>query len=136
MAAEFGKLDFSTSFVPTSAFPLDGRTFFESLSAAQAAAATADEVGSKNSKYYFGQKLLVTENGVDTWYVITRAKTLVAEGSGGVNFTVDENTLTLSADGVLSVNTADEAAADNTKPITSAAVYTAVGNIEEILKTI
>lgn len=52
----------------------------------------------------------------------------------GVNFTTDE-TLTLK-DGVLSVNTTDSVANDNTLPITSAAVAVTVGNIEAILNTI
>ncbi len=55
-------------------------------------------------------------------------------GGGGVNFRPDE-TLTLSG-GVLSVNTADAVEEDNTLPVTSAAVYTTVGNIEALLKTI
>ena len=41
MALNFGKLNFSTSFNPTSAFPLDARCYFENLASAQAAAATA-----------------------------------------------------------------------------------------------
>ena len=32
--AEFGKLNFSVSFNPTSAFPLDARCYFETLTAA------------------------------------------------------------------------------------------------------
>lgn len=44
--------------------------------------------------------------------------------------------LQISDDGVLSVVTADAAEHDNTLPITSAAVYTAVGNIEVRLSTI
>lgn len=55
-------------------------------------------------------------------------------GGGGVYFETDE-TLTLK-DGVLGVNTADEVEADNTLPITSAAVHVQVGNIEALLKTI
>ena len=46
------------------------------------------------------------------------------------------NNLRISYDGVLSVETADAAEQDNTLPITSAAVYTAVGNIEVRLSTI
>ena len=38
--------------------------------------------------------------------------------------------------GILRVNTADAAEEDNTRPITSAAVATQIGNIEIILKTI
>lgn len=52
---------------------------------------------------------------------------------GGIK--VGDN-LRISDDGVLSVVTADTAEQDNTLPITSAAVYTAVGNIEVRLSTI
>lgn len=55
-------------------------------------------------------------------------------GGGGMNFSIDE-TLTLQ-DGVLSVNTTDLMEQDNTLPITSAGVYSTVGNIEALLKTI
>lgn len=54
--------------------------------------------------------------------------------TGAVGFETDE-TLTLK-DGILSVNTAKAAEADNTLPITSAAVHTQLGNIEVLLKTI
>lgn len=36
----------------------------------------------------------------------------------------------------LSVNTADKVEQDNTKPVTSAAVYTVVGNINAILESL
>lgn len=52
---------------------------------------------------------------------------------GGV--IVGDNLLVNSA-GVLSVDTASSAESDNTKPITSAAVYTAIGNINALLETI
>lgn len=53
---------------------------------------------------------------------------------GSAAFETDE---TLSFEnGVLKVNTADVAEADNTKPIKSSAVHTIVGNIEALLKTI
>ena len=39
--ADFGKLNFAVSFNPQTAFPLDARYYFSSLSAAEAAAATA-----------------------------------------------------------------------------------------------
>ena len=57
-----------------------------------------------------------------------------ASGGGTATFTVD-NTLHYE-NGVLGVNTADSAEADNTLPITSAAVYTQIGNIEVLLGTI
>ena len=47
----------------------------------------------------------------------------------GENLKIDEN-------GVLSVDTATAVEEDNTRPITSAAVQTTVGNIEILLKTI
>lgn len=82
--ADFGKLNFSTAFNPTSAFPLDARSYFTSLEAAQAAAATAEAVGSTNTTYYFGQKLLVYENDTVTWYTIQPDGTLAPEGTGAV----------------------------------------------------
>lgn len=53
---------------------------------------------------------------------------------GGVNFVTDE-TLTLK-DGILGVNTAEVVEEDNTLPITSAAVFAEVGNINALLETI
>ena len=60
MALNFGKLNFSTSFNPTSAFPIDARTYFESL-----------------ASYYIGQILTVNEGGEVAAYQITGEKTLV-----------------------------------------------------------
>ena len=76
MALNFGKLNFSTSFNPTSAFPIDARTYFESLVSAQEAAATAEEAGSANTTYYYGQILVVNEGGAVAAYQITPAKEL------------------------------------------------------------
>lgn len=70
MALNFGKLNFSTSFNPTSAFPLDARCYFEDLASAQAAAASAEAAGSSNTVYYFGETLAVLENNVATLYII------------------------------------------------------------------
>lgn len=70
MALNFGKLNFSTSFNPTSAFPLDARCYFEDLASAQAAALTAEAAGSSNTVYYFGETLAVLENNVATLYII------------------------------------------------------------------
>lgn len=74
--ADFGKLNFAVAFVPQTAFPLDGRTYFESLEAAQAAAATAVPVGSSDSVYHYGMQLFVVENGVSAGYRIQPDKTL------------------------------------------------------------
>ena len=48
---------------------------------------------------------------------------------------VGEN-LRISADGALSVDTAAAVEQDNTRPVTAAAVYTEVGNINALLETI
>lgn len=77
--ADFGKLNFAVAFNPTSAFPLDARCYFESLEAAQAAAATAEPAGSTNTVYYYGQKILVYENDKVTWYTIQPGGYLLAD---------------------------------------------------------
>lgn len=76
MALNFGKLNFSTSFNPTSAFPIDARTYFEDYDAAVAAAATAEAAGSSNTTYYIGQILTVYAEGAVSAYQITAAKQL------------------------------------------------------------
>ena len=77
MALNFGKLNFSTSFNPTSAFPIDARSYFETLTAAQEAASKAEEAGSSNTTYYIGQILTVNEGGVVAAYQINGDKTLI-----------------------------------------------------------
>ena len=74
--ADFGKLNFAVAFVPQTAFPLDGRTYFESLEAAQAAVAIAVPVGSSDGVYHYGMELFVVENGVSAGYRIQPDKTL------------------------------------------------------------
>ena len=71
-------------------------------------------------------------------YVLTDAdKREIAEilrAEGAADFETDE-TLTFK-DGLLSVNTAEIVEKDNTLPVTSAAVYNEVGNINALLATI
>ena len=76
MALDFGKLNFSTSFNPTSAFPLDVRSYFESYDAAKKAAEEAVAAGSSESVYYYGQTLVVVENGKANLYIIQPNNTL------------------------------------------------------------
>lgn len=57
-------------------------------------------------------------------------------GGGGGTVEIDNHTIIYDESGALAVNTASEAAADNTLPITSAAVYTTVGNIDALLGAI
>lgn len=54
--------------------------------------------------------------------------------SGAGSYTIGDGLVV--KDGKLSVDTATSAEQDNTKPITSAAVYTEVGNINALLETI
>lgn len=95
MATDFGKLDFSVSFNPTSAFPLDSRSYFESLTAAQLAAATAKQAGSKDSAYYYGQTIVVVEDNVATLYIIQSNNTLMPFGKkitfDSTQFEYDQN---------------------------------------------
>lgn len=76
MSLNFGKANRSIAFDPTSAFPLDARSYFESLAAAEAAAASAKEVGSTDSVYYYGQIVSVVENNKATLYIIQPDQTL------------------------------------------------------------
>lgn len=66
--------------------------------------------------------------------LITSGAVYDALRNAGASFDTDE-TLTLK-DGVLKVNTAAVVEADNTLPVTSAAVHVTVGNIEVLLETI
>lgn len=59
----------------------------------------------------------------------------ITSGGGSTDIDIGEG-LKWSSDGKLTVDTANEVQQDNTKPITSAAVYATVGNIEAFLKTI
>jgi hypothetical protein len=56
-------------------------------------------------------------------------------GSGG-NFALDTDATLKVEDGVLSVNTTNKMEQNNMLPITSAGVFTVVGNIEALLKTV
>lgn len=67
--------------------------------------------------------------------VAERAAEIAAGNSIKADLKTDE-TLHFDENGVLGVNTTDEAEADNTLPITSAGVHTQLGNIEILLGTI
>jgi hypothetical protein len=88
MALTFGTLDFAVAFSRQTAFPLDAKSYFESLELAQAAAATAEEAGSSETVYYFGQTIAVVENSKATLYVIQPDKTLKEVGG---NIAINEN---------------------------------------------
>lgn len=57
-------------------------------------------------------------------------------GSGGGGYTIGDGLKLDAATNTLSVDTAEAVEKDNTKPVTSAAVYTEVGNINAMLATI
>ena len=57
-------------------------------------------------------------------------------GSGGGGYTIGDGLKLDAATNPLSVDTAAAVEKDNTKPVTSAAVYTEVGNINALLATI
>ena len=110
MSTEFGTVDFAVSFNRQTAFPLDARSYFETLAAAQAAAAKAEEAGSSNTVYYYGQTVAVVENGKATLYVIQPDKTLSKVAGGeDVPIKIDENQFKFDAEGKLSIVGVDEA---------------------------
>lgn len=61
MALNFGIGNRSIAFAPTSAFPLNANSYFESYDLALAAARTAKPAGDTTTKYYFGQEIVVAE---------------------------------------------------------------------------
>lgn len=100
MALDFGKLDFAVAFNRQTAFPLDAKSYFESLESAQAAAQSADAAGSKTTTYYFGQQIAVVESGVATLYIIQPNKTLKEVGG---KIDVNENVFEKTSDGKLDI---------------------------------
>lgn len=79
--AEFGKLNFAVAFAPQTAFPLDARYYFDSLAAAEAAAASAVEVGSSTGTYFYGENVVVVTGTSATLYLIQPDKTLKEVGA-------------------------------------------------------
>lgn len=65
----------------------------------------------------------------------SNAATRAEQAADSIRFSTNE-TLTLSSEKVLSVNTADSAVSGSGLPITSGAVYSLVGNVEAILQSI
>lgn len=112
MSMEFGKLNFSVSFNPTSAFPLDARSYFESYAEAERAAELAVAAGSAESVYYYGQTLVVVENDKAKFYIIQPDNTLSAvEGSSGeTEVPVNSDLFEKDENGNLSLKGFDEAA--------------------------
>lgn len=79
----------------------------------------------------------LSEEGLKKYNELLQKKFISSSGGeipGGNNLVAGENIEIV--DNVISVQTADSVEEDNTKPITSAAVYTEVGNITILLETI
>ena len=100
MAMTFGTLDFAVAFNRQTAFPLDAKSYFESLELATTAAASAQEAGSSETTYYFGQTIAVVENSKATLYVIQPDKTLKEVGG---NIAINENVFAKDEDGTLNL---------------------------------
>lgn len=100
MAMTFGTLDFAVAFNRQTAFPLDAKSYFESLELATAAASSAQEAGSSETTYYYGQTIAVVESGKATLYVIQPDKTLKEVGG---NIVINENVFAKDADGSLNL---------------------------------
>lgn len=109
MSLDFGKLNFSISFNPTSAFPIDARSYFESYAEALRAAAGAKPVGSTDSNYYFGQTVVVVENEQAKFYIIQPNHTL-SSISGIDSIPVNTALFETDANGNLSLKGFDSAA--------------------------
>lgn len=109
MALNFGKLNFSVSFNPTSAFPLDARSYFESYSDAVRAASSAGPAGNTNSVYYYGQTLVVVENNLASFYIIQPNNTL-SSIAGATNISVNPKHFVYDSKGNLSLKGFDTAA--------------------------
>ena len=105
MSLKFGKLNFSTSFNPTAAFPLDARSYFESYSDAVKAAASATEAGKADSIYYYGQSLVVIKNEKASFYIIQPNKTLtpILGEDNKTPFEIDSNLFEYNENNTLSL---------------------------------
>lgn len=83
------KLGWSNSFDRNAAFPLDFAAWFGSYEDAQAAAQTAVEVGSTDSKYHFGMQLYVFDGTNARTYLIQGDKSLKEIGESTPMMFVD-----------------------------------------------
>lgn len=143
MAMNFGKGNRSIAFNPTSAFPLDARSYFESYSDAVAAAASAEAAGSTNTQYYYGQTLVVVENNKATFYIIQPDNTLstLTSGSGSsgdgesTTLTVDANQFDFDDTGALILRGSKGASANSLVSIDVNGVLQWIDPIDTYTKT-
>lgn len=83
------KLGWSNSFDRDGGYPLDFAAWFGSYEAAQAAAKTAVDVGSTDSKYYYGMQLYVFDGTTAKTYLIQGDKSLKEIGESSTMKFVD-----------------------------------------------
>ena len=116
--AEFGKLNFAVAFNPQTAFPLDARYYFDSLSAAQDAAAGAVEAGSSEGTHFFGETVCVVADGAADLYIIQPDKTLKTVGSAvlgdGKSIEIVDGKVTIKGFGEASAGQQPRISADGT----------------------
>ena len=77
------KLNFSVPIAMTAALPVEYNAYFDDYDKALEAAATAEQPGSSNTVYYYGQKIVVLTTASADLYIIQPDKTLKYIGSGG-----------------------------------------------------
>lgn len=112
--------------------PLDNSEVWATLALAQTYARS-------NPVAYVGQSLKVINGDNVDFYVIKNTAgdlKLVGSDTGGAAYVIGSGLKLDETTNTLSVDTADDVEQDNTKPITSAAVYETVGNINALLATI
>ncbi len=82
--------------------------------------------------------LKINENGELVYSLVDGQEINLGKviGSGGGEYTIGSGLKLDEETNTLSVDTADQVEADNDKPITAAAVFTAVGNIQSLLESI
>lgn len=128
----FAKGNRAAAFNPTGAFPLDARSYFNSIESAQAAAAGAFPIGDKaaSSTYYYGQEIVVVEGDVAKVYVIQPPKGTKTTGwleEVGAKLEIDSKSLSFDKDGYLEIKDYGDAyyrynILENTDQIASAAL--------------
>ena len=80
----------------------------------------------------------INEDGEQVYFLVDGQEINLGKviGSGGGEYTIGSGLKLDEETNTLSVDTADQVEADNDKPITAAAVFTAVGNIQSLLESI
>lgn len=78
------KLNFSVPLAMTAAMPVDYNSYFDDYDKAVAAALTAEEIGSSNTIYHYGQEIIVITKASADLYLIQPDRALKLISSSGV----------------------------------------------------